>query len=95
MKMTNVLAYPSHMFHDALMSIGFLQHQTTFEDRKSLSPHTMSLSNIDTLEHAQSLDQQDPLREFRSKFIIPSKADLKCTTIDHPGKPEPLPNLAT
>jgi len=49
-----------------------------------------SSSSVDTLEHAQSLDKQDPLREFRSKFIIPSKADLKCTTIDHPGKFKPI-----
>ncbi|EAS33333.2 kynureninase [Coccidioides immitis RS] len=28
-------------------------------------------------EYAESLDAQDPLREFRNQFIIPSKADLK------------------
>lgn len=47
-------------------------------------------SSIDTLGHARSLDKQDPLSEFRDKFIIPSKADLKCTTIDHPGKTVPM-----
>ncbi|KAJ9634401.1 Kynureninase (L-kynurenine hydrolase) [Knufia peltigerae] len=33
--------------------------------------------NADSEEHARSLDLEDPLREFRGKFIIPSKAALK------------------
>lgn len=30
-----------------------------------------------TKEYAQALDAQDPLRQFRDEFIIPSKNDLK------------------
>ncbi|KAI2787559.1 Kynureninase 1 [Penicillium oxalicum] len=33
-------------------------------------------------EYAEALDQQDPLRNFRSEFIIPSKKDLKCKTLN-------------
>jgi len=29
------------------------------------------------IEYAQNLDAQDPLRNFRDEFIIPSKEDLK------------------
>lgn len=32
-------------------------------------------------EYAEALDSQDPLRHFREEFIIPSKADLKRTTL--------------
>lgn len=32
-------------------------------------------------EFALSLDAQDPLRQFRSEFIIPSKKDLKRKTL--------------
>ncbi|KAJ9255808.1 hypothetical protein DTO207G8_2825 [Paecilomyces variotii] len=32
-------------------------------------------------EYAQSLDKQDPLRDFRDEFIIPSKKDLKRKTL--------------
>jgi len=39
------------------------------------------------LEYAQSLDKKDHLRDFRSKFIIPSKANLKSQTFSTPGKP--------
>jgi len=42
--------------------------------------------NIDSIEYAQRLDKQDPLRHLREQFIIPSKADLKRTTLDRPGK---------
>lgn len=28
-------------------------------------------------EYAEALDAQDPLRQFRGEFIIPSKKDLK------------------
>lgn len=31
--------------------------------------------------HANSLDDQDPLRELRKEFIIPSKDDLKRKTL--------------
>lgn len=30
-----------------------------------------------TREYAEALDAQDPLRQFRDEFIIPSKKDLK------------------
>ncbi|KAJ5907526.1 hypothetical protein N7495_000208 [Penicillium taxi] len=33
-------------------------------------------------EYAEALDAQDPLRQFREEFIIPSKKDLKRTTIE-------------
>lgn len=42
--------------------------------------------DINSLEYAQRLDKQDPLRHLREQFIIPSKADLKRTTLDRPGK---------
>jgi kynureninase len=32
-------------------------------------------------EYAQALDAQDPLRNFRDEFIIPSKKDLKRKTL--------------
>jgi kynureninase len=32
-------------------------------------------------EYAEVLDAQDPLRSFRDEFIIPSKKDLKRTTL--------------
>ncbi|KAI9784052.1 MAG: Kynureninase (L-kynurenine hydrolase) [Peltula sp. TS41687] len=35
-----------------------------------------------TIEHARSLDEQDPLRHFRAEFIIPSKADLTSPTLE-------------
>lgn len=38
-------------------------------------------SNAFTKEYAESLDAQDPLREFRKEFIIPSKVDLKRKTL--------------
>ncbi|KAI9755627.1 MAG: Kynureninase 1 [Chaenotheca gracillima] len=34
-----------------------------------------------TKEYAQSLDSQDPLRNLRQEFIIPSKTDLKTKTL--------------
>lgn len=37
-------------------------------------------------EYAKSLDASDPLREFRNKYIIPSKTSLKATSL---SKPEP------
>lgn len=32
-------------------------------------------------EYAEALDAQDPLRNFRDEFIIPSKKDLKRKTL--------------
>lgn len=34
-----------------------------------------------TREYAEALDAQDPLRQFRDEFIIPSKQDLKRKTL--------------
>lgn len=34
-----------------------------------------------TKEYAEALDAQDPLRQFREQFIIPSKKDLKRTVL--------------
>lgn len=34
-----------------------------------------------TKEYAEALDAQDPLRQFRDEFIIPSKKDLKRKTL--------------
>lgn len=42
-------------------------------------------SHATTLEYAQSLDAADPLRSFREKFIIPSKANVKATKLEKPG----------
>jgi len=42
--------------------------------------------DIESIEYAQRFDKQDPLRHLREQFIIPSKADLKRTTLDRPGK---------
>lgn len=38
-------------------------------------------SNSYSKEFALSLDAQDPLRQFRGEFIIPSKKDLKRKTL--------------
>jgi len=42
--------------------------------------------DIESLAYAQNLDKKDALRHLREQFIIPSKADLKRTTLDRPGK---------
>ena len=34
-----------------------------------------------TKEYAERLDSQDPLRQLRNEFIIPTKADLKRKTL--------------
>lgn len=39
-----------------------------------------------TQEYAASLDAADPLREFRDKFIIPSKANLATKKLAKPGE---------
>jgi len=38
-----------------------------------------------TREYAQSLDAQDPLKDLRGEFIIPTKADLKRKTLAKQG----------
>jgi len=42
--------------------------------------------DIESIEYAKNLDKKDALRHLREQFIIPSKADLKRTTLDRPGK---------
>lgn len=42
-------------------------------------------ANATTREYAESLDAADPLRSFRDKFIIPSKANLRATKLAKPG----------
>lgn len=39
-----------------------------------------------TKEYAQSLDAKDHLRNFREKFIIPSKANIKSKKVAKPGE---------
>lgn len=43
-------------------------------------------ADADSSSYAQQLDSQDPLRSFRDKFIIPSKANLKSKALAKPGK---------
>lgn len=43
-------------------------------------------SNASNREYAESLDSADPLKSFRNKFIIPSKANLKTTRLAKPGQ---------
>jgi kynureninase len=45
----------------------------------------------DSKEYAESLDSQDPLRYLRNEFIIPSRADLKRTTLAS-ADPEDAPS---
>lgn len=42
--------------------------------------------NAATKEYAASLDAADPLRAFRDKFIIPSKANIASKKLAKPGK---------
>lgn len=35
-------------------------------------------------EHAESLDRQNDFRNFRSQFVIPTKADLRRKTLAKP-----------
>jgi kynureninase len=53
------------------------------EQAKALKPSYPTEAN--TLNYAKSLDTKDHLRDFRSKFIIPSKANIKATTVSTPG----------
>lgn len=48
-----------------------------------------------TLQYAIKLDAEDPLRELREEFIIPSKSDLRSTTIPpHRAFLNPKPTLS-
>jgi kynureninase len=50
-------------------------------------------AEADTAEYARQLDSLDPLRTFRDKFIIPSKANLKAKRLTKPGM-SPNPTIA-
>jgi hypothetical protein len=54
----------------------------TYEGQKEPSKFP---SNATSRQYAESLDRADPLRSFREKFIIPSKANLKTTKLAKPG----------
>lgn len=40
-----------------------------------------SLSFAISREHATNLDEEDPLKKIRKEFLVPTKADLKRTTL--------------
>lgn len=42
-------------------------------------------AEADSESYARQLDSQDPLRSFREKFIIPSKANLRSKVLAKPG----------
>lgn len=42
-------------------------------------------ADADTKEYAASLDEADPLCNFRDEFIIPSKANIACKRLAKPG----------
>ena len=43
--------------------------------------HHQDEKDARTKQHAERLDAQDPLRELRDEFIIPTKADIKRKTL--------------
>jgi kynureninase len=43
-------------------------------------------SHVYRREYAVSLDAQDPLRNLRDEFLIPSKAQLKAKTLSEVGE---------
>lgn len=64
------------------------------EVQQSMKPTFPAEAN--TLEFAQSQDAKDPLRSYREKFIIPSKANTKTKKLVKPGKsPLKLPLFIT
>lgn len=61
------------------LKMGSRQH---LRDIKSGPPlHYQDDIRANTREYAEALDAQDPLRQFRDEFIIPSKQDLKRKTL--------------
>jgi len=50
-----------------------------------VSKHTF-LENADSEDYASNLDNTDPMRKFREKFIIPSKSALKSKSLSKTGK---------
>lgn len=48
-------------------------------------PKPVFTKDADSKEYAASLDAADPLREFRDKFIVPSKANLASKKLAKPG----------
>jgi kynureninase len=70
------------------MAPGILNEQpqhTSFTNTASHSSKHVFPTDADSLAYAQSLDEQDPLRSFRSKFIIPTKASLKAQSYPTPA----------
>ncbi|RVX70188.1 Kynureninase 2 [Exophiala mesophila] len=69
------------------MAPGILESEET-RTTQAFNPSSMSKTtfpeNGDTAEYAQSLDASDPLRQYRDKFLIPSKSSLKSTTLSKP-----------
>lgn len=43
--------------------------------------HHQDEKDAHTKQHAERLDAEDPLRDLRNEFIIPTKADLKRKTL--------------
>ena len=55
-----------------------MESQNRLNDIKNGSPLSYQDDiNAYDIEYAQNLDAQDPLRNFRDEFIIPSQNDLK------------------
>lgn len=42
--------------------------------------------DVESKDFALHLDEQDPLRDLRNEFLIPSKADLRSTTLPQHGE---------
>lgn len=61
-----------------LLIFAVMEPKHRFNDIKNESPLSYRDDiNAFDIEYAQNLDAQDPLRNFRDEFIIPSKKDLK------------------
>lgn len=48
--------------------------------------HGREDAHVYNRKYAASLDSQDPLQHVRKEFLIPSKADLKSTTLVTQGQ---------
>lgn len=60
---------------------------------KEVKPTFPSGTESNTLEYAQAQDAACHMREFRDKFIIPSKENIKAKKISPPGR-SLIPHLA-
>lgn len=52
---------------------------------EATTPKPTFEGDSNTLEYAKALDAKDPLRSFRDKYIIPSKANIKSKVLAKPG----------